>query len=219
MILRLGSAPDHIAPCLPMPDASHNPDGDRPRPINSLEGLKRKLTDRTELEALEFLHRGDPLGLSNLSAEWMRKRCYFLDGSQLMLKAQLLVAGRIKRLDEAGDLETFLDGILEDAARLVLREEEGSALLDDVVPEPYEPRFVMLMENLAVDPDQLRRAVVTINSLPTGQRHVFHNCWVQGKGFGRYEQEFGVDAFRARELFLQAVDAVTTGIEGSDNHG
>jgi hypothetical protein len=188
--------------------------------INTLEQLRQGTTGLTPTEIVEWLREGDRLRLAERAVEWLNKRCYFHDAGTFAVTAQALVASRAGTLDRHRDLEGFLDATLEDTGSMLRQEDERQALKDSVIPEPYEPRFVFLMENLAIRPNELRRAVVAFNALPTGMRHVLHNCWVQGMGFGRYEEEFGVDMMRARDLFIRAVDAISDMIDGAGGtHG
>ena len=68
------------------------------------------------------------------------------------------------------------------------------------------------METLMFTPVNVLRAAVAANALPAGERHVFYHCFVLGKGFGRYEQEVGIDAHHAKNLLIRSIDKLSDAV-------
>ncbi len=184
--------------------------------VETVEELRQLLAGKDELERLIALHEGDPLRFAHRANDWLARCCHLIDLRKLALKSETLAAARMGDLSGIDDLNGFLDNAIEDAARTLLREDVLLAGEDAPIDEPYEPRFRLLLAHLAVEPAQLRRAVVAINELKTVERHVFYHCFVRGNGFGRYAREFGTDALRARELFVRAVKSITRVLDGGE---
>jgi hypothetical protein len=185
--------------------------------IGDSAGLLAFLAERDPADAFESLLDGDRLGMLARVTTWMDKRCYLLDLRRVVYGslAKVVAAGpTIQAAPNPGlsDLGEWVEQRIENTATVLLEEDVRLAADQAPVPEPFEPRFQFLMRNLMFSTDNVRRAVVAANGLRAGERHVFYHCFVIGKGFGRYEEEVGIDAFHARKLLIRAIDKLSTAV-------
>jgi hypothetical protein len=184
---------------------------DRPQ-ITSLVELWKFLGERDDMTSLAELADGDRLGMLPRSEVWMAKNAYMLDYPGLVYGALTMVVAGGPTIDGSEDMDAWLEGTIDIAARGLLDRDIELAKEGGPVEEPFEVRFAFLMETLRFSPDNVRLAIVAANGLPEDERQVFYNCFVLGKGFGRYEQEVGVDAFRARDLLMRAIDKLSDAV-------
>lgn len=162
--------------------------------------------------ALQELADGDRLRLLPRSEAWMTKNCYLLDFTSLVYDSLAMVVAAGPTIEESDDMDEWLEGTIDIAAKGQLDRDLDLLKRNTPVEEPYETRFAFLMETLNFTPDNVRAATVAANGLRPGERHVFYHCLVLGKGFGRYEEEVGIDALRARDLLMRAVDKLSDAV-------
>ena len=168
--------------------------------------MQALLNGRDGAEGLRILADGDRLGMRLRCGEWAGKRCHLVDSVALAYEVLAMVVVDAPTLDSSTDFDEWLEGTIEVAAEAYLDRDAELARQGVPVEEPIEPRFRFLMETLRFTPDQVRIATAAANALPVAERHVFHHCLVQGKGFGRYGREMGIDALHARDLLMRAVN-------------
>ena len=180
--------------------------------IESMGELRALLADSEDLEALKALAEGDPLNMLRRTQDWVAKNCYLLDLRSLAHAALTMVVAAGPTITGSEDMDSWLDGTIDIAAKGQLDQDVELARAGAPIEEPYEARFKLLMEVLHFTPDNVRTATVAANGLPPGERHVFYHCFVLGKGFGRYEEEVGIDAERARDLLLRAIDKMSDAV-------
>jgi hypothetical protein len=200
------------------PSSSSSSDGpdpiwrtDLPR-IESLVELRAFLGERDDMTSLAELADGDRLGMLPRAEIWMNKNAQLLDYPGLVYDALTMVVAAGPTIDGSEDMDAWLEGTIDIAARGLLDRDIEFAKAGTPVEEPFEVRFAFLMESLRFNPGNVRLATVAANGLPEEERQVFYHCFVLGKGFGRYEQEVGVDAFRARDLLMRAIDKLSDAV-------
>jgi hypothetical protein len=180
--------------------------------IGSMAELRGFLADRDDVSAVEVLLDGDRLRMVDRVARWMENRCYMLDPRTLIYETLPKVVAAGPTIEGSQDLDEWLESRIETAAGVLFEEDVRLALADAPVGEPLEPRFQFLMETLNFTPAEVRRVVVAVNQLRAGERHVFYHCFVIGKGFGRYEDEVGINATQAQALFKRAIDKLSDAV-------
>ena len=174
--------------------------------MSSMVELRAFLAEREDVQALKDLVDGDRLQMLDRVDGWMQKRCYLLDFRKLIYESLPMVVAAGPVIDGSEDMTEWIEGTIEIAAQALLEEDARLAREGTPLEEPIEPRYVFLMDTLMFTPEQVRIATVAANELRTGERHVFFNCFVVGKGFGRYEEETGIRAEQAQALLMRAID-------------
>lgn len=200
------------------PSPDHDPRRDPPLrktrepTIRSLKELQSFLGDAPAPEAVDALAKGDRLGMQAHCSRWLTDRCYMLDLRRLIQDSLAHVVVEAPAADESQEWNDWLRERIEVAGQFLLEKDRALARENPPLEEPIEPRFLFLMDTLQFTPDDVRIAAATLNGLSAGERHVFHHCFVQGKGFGRYEEEVGVDALHAKKVLLEVIDKLSDAV-------
>lgn len=169
------------APARPERSGGSTPPGPLPagRSTPSGSGGDGQPADPAELlrsgsprEVLARLVDGDPLALERRSRTHLAEQALLLDGERLFLRAVARAAFAAPRLDGEVDLEAWLAGQVERAARDLV-DEDRAAERAGASPPPEEERGAFLAGALGLEPAVARRACVVFNDLPPRVRRVW----------------------------------------------
>lgn len=194
-----------------------DPLADAPRPaIGSMNELRQVLSARGDVEALGELVYGDRLRMLDRTYRWLTTNCYLLDRRALVYDSvAMVVAGGVMITGEE-DMDAWVEATIDIAARGLLDRDKEVAARSPRAEEPFEPRFMFLMQTLMFSPRNVRLAMVAANGAPRAERHVFYHTMIEGTGLDAYAREHGLKRPYAQELFLNFIDRMSAAVGDID---
>lgn len=161
-------------------DSPHDPRLDALRPLDG-EGVG---------DVLPRLVEGDPMELLEVCARYLAEEALMLDLGRLHSRSLAIVA---RRAAEAGeeDVEAWLGARVGEAADQLMYEEQLEERMGFPAAREDDPRSVLLMEALGIEPAMARGVSVSFHRMNVEGRKNFWRAVVAGEGIDGIAEEEG----------------------------